>query len=286
MRSLNPPGFNARRAIEACVEGISDLQRAEALREAEPVIVRAEQEYMMLGAAGNLYQMAPTSDVTPDLDANLMSLIYKRNFVRLGSPARPMYEQIRMAPEFGICPLCGQRIVATVDHYLPQSRYPKLTLAPINLVPACADCNKAKLARMPQVAEEQLLHPYFDDLGHERWLLAEILQTVPPATFFSIRAATSWSTVLAARVRHHFMMMGLAELYASQAASELADISHALIEVGDAAGADGLQAHLDREARSRLCRNRNSWQTALYEALAGSEWFCREGYRLSAPVRF
>lgn len=74
-------------------------------------------------------------------------------------------------------------------------------------------------------------------------------------------------------------MMGLADLYAAQAASEPADISYLLIDVGDAAGADGVHNHLVRELRSRSAHDANSWKTAFYEALANSDWFCSEGYR-------
>lgn len=279
MKQLHSPGFTATQAVEACASGITIAERATVLRQALPVIEAAEQEYQALGSAGELYRVAPSGEVIPLLDSELMGVIYKRHFVRPGSPSRPLYEQIRMAPEFGICPLCGQRIVATVDHYLPQSQHPKLTLTPINLVPACTDCNKTKLAQVPSNIREQSLHPYFDDLGGERWLVAEVQQTVPPTIIFGVRPVPTWSSVLAARVAHHFSMFGLAELYAAQTASEMADISYALIEVGDAAGAIGVRAHLERELRSRLRRDANSWQTAFYEALAGSEWFCAEGYR-------
>ncbi len=280
MKRLSPPTFTAEQTVEVCASGITDVERATILRQALPAIKEAEQEYMALGTAGELYRVAETESVTPRLDTELMSLVYKRHFVRERSPSRPLYEQIRMAPEHGICPLCGQRIVSTVDHYLPQTRHPKLTLTPINLVPACSDCNKSKLARAPRNAEEQSLHPYFDDLGKERWLAAEVGPSVPPTITFEVRPPATWTVVLAARVKNHFSLMGLAELYAAQAASELADISYSLTEVGDVAGTDGMRAHLERELRSRTARDPNSWQTALYEALAASDWFCAEGYRL------
>lgn len=280
MKRLNPPVFASAQAVEACASGIADAERADALRQALPTIEAAEQEYQALGPSGELYQMAQVGEVTPLLDADLMSTIYKRHFVRAGSPSRPLYEQIRMAPEHGICPLCGQRVVASLDHYLPKSHYPQLTLTPINLVPACSDCNKSKLAQAPQNAQEQSLHPYFDDLGNERWLVAEVRPSVPPTISFGVRPPAAWSEVLAGRVVHHFQMMGLAELYAAQAASELADISYALADLGNSAGTDGVCAHLERELRSRAARDANSWKTALYEALACSEWFCTEGYRL------
>lgn len=285
MKRLNPPAFAAAQAVEACASGITIAERATVLRQALPVIEVAEQEYRTLGAAGELYRMVETDGVTPLLDADLMSVIYKRHFVRAGSPSRPLYEQIRMTPEHGICPLCKQRVVATVDHYLPQSRHPKLTLTPINLVPACSDCNKNKLAHSAQSAHEQSLHPYFDNLGNERWLVVEVRPSVPPTILFGVRPPNSWSPVLAARVEHHFSMMGIAKLYSAQAACELADIAYSLTEVGDAVGADGVRAHLGRELRSRSARDANSWQTALYEALACSDWFCEEGYRLIRTAR-
>jgi hypothetical protein len=40
-----------------------------------------------------------------------------------------------------------------------KSPLPALAVALLNLVPACSDCNKAKLASVPTSAEEVGLHP-------------------------------------------------------------------------------------------------------------------------------
>lgn len=279
MKRLNPPPFDATHAVQVCASGITISDRAQALLEALPVIQASEAEYRELGASGQLYQIEESNEVTPEVDADLMGVIYKSHFARAGSPSRALYEQIRMAPEHGICPLCGQRVVATVDHYLPQTRFPKLNLTPVNLLPACSDCNKRKLAGVPENAEEQTLHPYFDELGNDRWLVVEVQASLPPTISFSIRPAVGWSEVLTARVCHHFRVMGIGELYAAQAASEMADISYSLEEVGSAAGPDGVFAHLDAQFRSRCARDTNSWKTALYEGLRDSNWFCAEGYK-------
>ncbi|EPL0752222.1 HNH endonuclease [Pseudomonas aeruginosa] len=280
MKRLVPPPFDAAGVVQTCASGITIAERSQALLEALPVIQSSEAEYRELGPVGQLYRIAESDVVTPAIDANLMGVIYKSHFVRKGSPSRPLYEQIKMAPEFGICPLCGQRVVATVDHYLPQSRYPRLNLTPVNLVPACADCNKQKLAGVPTRAEDQTLHPYFDDLGNERWLIVEVMPTSPPTITFAIRPSSNWTEVLSTRVRHHFHVMGLGELYVAQAASEMADISYALEDIGTNVGPDGVRQHLDGQFRSRHARDANSWKTALYEGLRDSDWFCAEGYRL------
>lgn len=279
MKRLPIPQFGATETVQTCALGITIEERAQALLAALPVIQGAEAVYRELAPAGRLYEMEATDFVTHDLDGRLMGVIYKSHFARNNSPSRGLYEQIKMAPEFGICPLCGQRIVSTVDHYLPQSHYPALNITPINLVPACSDCNKRKLASVAARAEDQTLHPYYDDLGNERWLIAEIIPSSPPAVAFMIRPPTAWSDVMTARAEHHFEVMGLPELYAAQAASEMADISFALEELGEATGPAGIGQHLDQQFRTRYWHDRNSWKTALYEGLRDSEWFCNEGYR-------
>lgn len=280
MKRLRPPSMHVTDTVRACVAGITIPERAQVLTEALPTIQRCEAEYLELGPPGQLFRILPSTSVTPEIDAALMGVIYKNHFARQGSPSRALYDRIRMAPEFSLCPLCGQRIVTTVDHYLPQSRFPTLNLTPANLIPACSDCNKRKLATVPARAEDQTLHPYFDDLGNERWLIADIQPSTPPTVLFDIRAARAWDEVLTARVRNHFAVMGLAELYAAQAASELADISYGLEGIGATAGPLGVRQHLDVQFRSCQARDSNSWKTALYEGLRDSDWFCGEGYGL------
>lgn len=280
VKRLPLPSFNSAQAIETCASGITLAERARVLREALPFIVHAEVAYLQRGPLGEIFKFVASPNVTPELNSELMGTIYKSHFARTGSPSRSLYEAIRQAPPFGICPLCGQRTVASVDHYLPQSLFPVFNLTPANLIPACSDCNKNKLAKAAQKAEEQTLHPYFDDLGSARWLVALVEQSAPPTITFSVRPAPHWAGVLAERVVRHFKVMGLAELYAAQAASELADISLGLTEVGQSTGPDGVYAHLNSELRTRHARDPNSWKTALYEGLRDSKWFCTEGHLL------
>lgn len=280
MKRLPLPGFDVKQAIELCASGITIPERTQALMNALPTIQGAEAAYLNLAPVGQLYTI-PTSDgVTPQLTGEMMGTVYKSHFMRAGSPSRGLYDAIRVAPAYNLCPLCGQRTVASVDHYLPQSLHPVFNLTPANLVPACSDCNKNKLAKLAQCAEQQTLHPYFDDLGNERWLVADIRETAPPAIAYRVRPVQGWTPVLAQRVQYHFEVMGLAELYAAQAASELADISFGLMQVGQTGGGAAVRIHLQGEFTSRHVRDANSWKTALYEGLCASEWFCNEGYRL------
>lgn len=280
MKRLPIPNFGAKEAVELCATGIRIPERSKALLEALSTIEVGEETYKRLGLVGKLFQIPSTESVTPELSGKLMGVIYKSHFARVGAPTRGLYDSIRLAPKYGLCPLCGQRSVGSVDHYLPQSLHPVFNLTPANLVPSCTDCNKAKLALVALTAEQQTLHPYFDDLGDERWLVADIHETTPPAIKYRVRPPADWTPVLAERVRHHFKIMGLGMLYAAQAASELADISHALVKLGNGGGPLVVRSHLYDEFESRQARDKNSWRTAFYEGLCDSTWFCTEGFRL------
>ena len=279
MKKLALPAFNADYTVQTCAAGITISDRAQALTGALPVINAAESQYLGLAPLGELFKIQSTDGVTPLLTTALMGVIYKSHFVR-GAATRALYDAIRSAPAHQICPLCGQRIVGSVDHYLPQALHPAFNLTPANLVPSCLDCNKAKLAKVATKAEEQTFHPYFDDLGTERWLMVQVQPTSPPTIVFWVRPPAAWTAVFAQRVQHHFNVVGLAVLYAAQAASELADISYGLTETGKAAGPQAVREHLHDEFKSRHARDPNSWKTALYEGLRDSDWFCQFGYLL------
>src|SRR5689334_12998405 len=109
MKRLNPPNFTVADALEACASGITIVERAQALRDAAAVIVASELQYQSLAPLGQLYVIEPSDQVSETIDAALMGVIYKSHFARIGSPSRQFYEQIRMAPEHGLCPLCSQR---------------------------------------------------------------------------------------------------------------------------------------------------------------------------------
>ena len=58
------------------------------------------------------------------------------------------------------CPICDCSFAysqVTLDHILPKSKFPFLSITPINLVPTCYNCNMRKNDRIPS----KVLNPYF-----------------------------------------------------------------------------------------------------------------------------
>lgn len=194
------------------------------------------------------------------------------------APGRPIYDKLLAAPKHGICPLCGQRTVSTLDHHLPKDHYPALAVVPVNLIPACAECNKGKTNAIPEFREDQTLHPYYDNIENDSWLNAGVVQGSPVALRFFVDPPNTWDDLMAARVRCHFKVFKLATLYASHAACELVSIQYRLGPLFDKGGAGAVRDHLQKEAESREFAHKNSWQTAMYKALAASDWYCNGGF--------
>ncbi|HWJ64594.1 MAG TPA: HNH endonuclease signature motif containing protein [Acidimicrobiales bacterium] len=207
-----------------------------------------------------------------------LTWVYDVRFAKAKSPGRLVYNEIKSSAVNGRCPMCGHRQVSTLDHYLPKASFPALSVTPDNLVPACGDCNKQKLDVVPAHDGEVMLHPYFDDVESQPWLVAQVLQTAPASIEFSVDAPAAWSVVLSARVAHHFESLQLSTLYAAQAADELINIRHSLADVHAAGGPTEVASFLKQAADSRRAARVNSWQTAMYSAIANSPWFCEGGF--------
>jgi len=219
--------------------------------------------------------------VSPDITPDEMNKVYTQRMAKNGGPGRDIYDEIFASSPQGKCPLCAQRPVATLDHHMPKAHFPALAVAPLNLLPACSDCNKAKLDAIPTCAEEVALHPYYDDLGNDVWLSARVVETIPTALRFRVVFPAAWSSVFAARVQHHFQSLGLAALYASEAAEELVNIRHQLISLRARTATPGVRQELQRRAISCASGRPNGWRAAAYRAWYTSDWFCEGGFGLT-----
>lgn len=283
MRRLNKPPYSARSTLELCADNVRNKDLSKRLYSVAEAIEKAEKYYDEQGAKASLFAIAQATNVEGRVMSEEMKTLYTGTLSRKDSNARHIYDAIKSAPKNGICPLCSQRVVSTLDHYLAQSKHPLFAVTPINLVPSCADCNKAKLDFQPTLASEQTLHPYFDDVDDSVWLVATVQESNPPVVVFKADPPATWDDVKIERVSTHFRTFDLGKLYSTHAAEELINIRYSLLRIAERGGPDDIRAYLREKAESCRDAAKNSWQTAMYEALVKSEWFCKEGYNLIAP---
>lgn len=278
MRKLPPPTDDATDVYTLCVSGVQNLQLRGRLQKLSRQVGRASERLLEAGKSRTFYQLKPQQRLGQALTARELAKLYDLRMARKRSAGRGVYDRLMAAAPHMRCPLCGQRDVSTLDHYLSKMKFPIFAVTPINLIPACANCNKIKLDRIATTVQTQTLHPYFDDVENDCWLSARVEEVSPPSVEFLVVPPDHWDGVLAARIRAHFDIFDLGKLYRAHAASELASIEHRVATLHAQAGSAAVRLHLMSEAESRSVAHRNSWQTAMYWALTTSDWYCDVGF--------
>lgn len=277
MWTVPRPPLSTRETYLLCVSKVRQPALRAALQDAVDRVEELSTAFESAVVSTAVHELNPSDFSIPPIDDRQFKINYDSRMVHLGGPGRPVYDFIRTSAEQARCPLCGHRDVRTVDHHLTKKCFVALSVDPINLVPACSDCNHIKLDFVPTAAEEETLHPYFDDIESVEWLVAAVQRGAPPSVRFSVRGHPTWDSVLAQRVQSHFEMFGLPELYAIQAARELRNLSKRLNDALSDGGQAAVRKYLVEEGESRRRARTNSWQTALYDALARDDWFTKEG---------
>lgn len=278
MRRIPKPTEQVKDIYSTCVAGFRDSPLKNKLVKALDEVVKESKKFEVKAASNTLHKIKKIKRFKSGASAKQMISVYSTKMARKKSPGRDFYDQILASAPLGICPLCGQRTVSTIDHYLDKAKYPQFVVTPINLVPACKDCNFIKSTfPVPVSSEKETMHPYFDNIENERWLSCKIAEQPGVPTTFFVDSPPAWTPLLTNRVKQHFEVLGLKSLYSTHAAVELTNIKTSVVQAFQAGGEVAVRAHLAREAHSRTVSHVNSWQTALYNALRDSIWFCQIG---------
>ncbi|MBP6014777.1 MAG: HNH endonuclease [Alphaproteobacteria bacterium] len=278
MWPVKRPQLDALTTFKSCIDRVRDTELVTRLNAASPTIQAASNEYEAKAEDRRLNEVVPIDHVGGFVTREEMISVYDSRMAAKGSPGRAIYDKLKMLPAGDRCPFCDQRNVSTLDHVLPKADYPALTVAPLNLVGACIECNFAKRKTAPTSRADVILHPYFDNISAARWLAADVIEGTPCAIVYRIERPESWDDLTEARARHQFGMLKLGALYSSEAARELSNIRLNLHDHLKAGGAAFVKAELMRQFVSRRANRLNSWQTAFYDGAAQSEWFCNGGF--------
>ncbi len=280
MRAIARPAASTLSTYNSCISGVADpVEKADyaaIAHEVEAAGIAFEAAVRAL----TLHQLVAASPQAAAVSREKLKAVYTAGMVGRAA-GRAYYDGLLASAPGGKCPLCSVGEASTLDHYAPKAKHPMLSVVPVNIVPACSLCNHGKLAGVPTKPDEHTLHPYFDDVDAHQWLFASVNHTSPPSFAFCVvpPAPPAWTATLADRVNHHFSSFKLNKRFALNAAHELISIKQGLVDLLVSAGAPGVHAHLSAQAASRLGARRNSWETAMYAAMASDPWFVAGGFR-------
>lgn len=277
MKKINKPSFEPAEVFRICISGIETEDLATRLESISEDIETAEIDYENAAASGQLAELQSESSVAGRVSSTEMKSLYKTRLAARKCRARFIYDQIKMSAANQICPLCNHRVVSTLDHHLPQAKFPSFSVAPVNLVPSCFDCNREKHTFIAASTNEEIGHPYFDDFSSDGWLSAEVLQTSPLTIRFYTKPPAHWPVQKKIKIENHFQKLKLGQLYKIHAATELVEMRAAFVAQQSNGGVAALQVYLLELANSKRQADLNSWRSALYTALSEDVWFLAYG---------
>lgn len=262
--------------FSTCISNLRDNAKKQKFLACKNHIVLAANDFNEKVHIHQVHTIEQTEDIAGIVTKSEMTDLYDNKMAKKSSPGRKYYDKIISSPRNGICPLCGQRVASTLDHYLPKKKYPSLAITPTNLIPACKDCNTGKGETYFKSGEDETLHPYFDDVENNPWLYAQIIEEEEITIIFEVRQPQPWSKFLYARVVNHFNLFKLNSLYSTHAVEELMGNRRLFVTIYNRTGPTGISEHLKECYMSHRNIYLNSWKTAMYRALYESQWFCEE----------
>lgn len=172
MLLLPPPTPTGIEIRAACVPEIKMRTRRERIVADESHIQQDEADFRAALADGTARQLVLPSDISADVKEDMVWLYENRLMKRWGRPFRASI----MALTAGDCAFCHIAKAKTLDHSIPKSVHPRLAVEPMNLVPACRDCNMNRGVGSSKCS----VSPYADRWIEEvPWLQAR----VPDATY-------------------------------------------------------------------------------------------------------
>lgn len=279
MKFLKPPipEVKPEDIFEGCVRSYTDADKQKRLLACKPLVETDSRKYQEL--VPNRIDELSFSVLPEDVPSTEMRKVYDEKFARANTVGRKYYEAIKAQVGRGMCPICGIRPVATLDHYLPKAKVPTLSVTPCNLIPSCRDCNMDKKESMELTPDATPVHLYYDRLSDEPWLFVRIGKNLEITYYVS--CPEHWESSLRRRVEGHLDIYHLHALYSAHAATELEDkkgMWKRLLILG-----------AEREIFNDICEMRNSveandlnsWKAALYRGLEENyakvkEWLLRD----------
>ncbi|MCL6744185.1 HNH endonuclease signature motif containing protein [Kosakonia sp. R1.Fl] len=235
MLKLKQPAYTYADMLTRCREGITGnpgllLKVNEAIADLQTLAA----SYRASVSTGELYTIQPLQKKDEE-DPIVVGRLTKSDFVKLYSnyvvgkkkPARDIYDALMTAANEK-CPFCGGiGRPRNLDHYLPKAHYPQFSILPINLVPACRDCNMdGKGEAFAKNEAEQIIHPYLDDSRYydEQWISARYLvgtNDEPGVIEYFVSPPADWDDAHKQRVEKHFNDFYLSLRYSKEAGARL-----------------------------------------------------------------
>lgn len=197
-----------------------------------------------------------------------------------------LYDKLRETDNYGdlkkqtndYCPYCSFGEVTTLDHFLPKTVFPYLSITPANLVPSCSYCNTKKHIRYADPKTSRtLFHPFFEELDTQNasWLEVDINNApsflLSDILSFRVISLPTWGSTDKERADYYFEFFKLQKRYLTRCKGDIEE-SLEMLHDCDISKSDWKNDMMRAAGRPGV-RPRKRWKYPLFKALAESDWF-------------
>ena len=145
-----------------------------------------------------------------------MVKLYNDKFSNRKYKVREYYDKIKLISPNNICPYCLKREVRNLDHFLPKTKYPSLSISDANLIPSCSDCNHDKLN-----STKLYINYYFEEIDDVPYMKCYVDFDNEDINFrFELVKPPTWEDDKFNRLKNQFEDTNLLKFYAEQAKIE------------------------------------------------------------------
>ncbi|ENU96964.1 hypothetical protein F970_00311 [Acinetobacter sp. CIP 102082] len=162
------------------------------------------------------------------------------------------------------CPSCGEDgSPNTLDHYLPKTIYPELSVCIYNLIPMCSKCQNEKSAEYKNADNKKIFfHPYYEDFYEDMYTV----EITPSPSFrtpvFSLKIINSIPSDVKIMAESHFVNLKLSKRFYDFVSQTYITIFNNLMK-----GGIDVDLFLDMCIDMHSEKGINNWNVILYKSI-------------------
>lgn len=272
-RTILKPTCDVEDVFNCCISGMRSPLKAD-MEKCRSTILSESKSFDKKMLCGQISAIIPQEDIN-GVPKHEIEKLYTQKLINKNGKARKYYDLLLQGAPYGICPYCNHREASTLDHFLPKAHYTPLVITPVNLVPACKDCNTNKNDVIVQAEDEAFFNPYYENVDAHVWLVATLIENLDCqelAMLYSVDSVIALSDEhYYNRLNHQLSTLQLERIYGIQASRELQTVKRQYIRIFKASGRDAVLHEIEFQIEDRS-DNPNSWQSAMYRGL-NTTWF-------------
>ena len=171
------------------------------------------------------------------------------------------------------CPNCTINEIHSLDHYLPQQKFPEFVVNPKNLFPSCTDCNGFKNDIVKKEDKKLFLNLYIDNLPSVQYLFVNfVFSENVISTKFYLQNNGTIDENLFELITTHYDRLHLLRRFSENSNEVITSLENSITEyLAKLTLEDIVEISIAKSNKDRLAFGHNYWKSILEISLLSCE---------------